>query len=52
MRFRPGQPAVPGAGRPKGSRNRITKRLIEEYEKGFRKVGADMLGNRCQGGPV
>jgi hypothetical protein len=34
---------MPGAGRPKGSRNRITKRLIEEYEKAFEKWGDKCL---------
>lgn len=43
MRFRPGQPPIPGAGRPKGSRNRVTKRLIDEYEAAFEKWGPACL---------
>jgi len=41
--FAPGNQISKGYGRPKGSRNRVTQRLIEEYEAAFEKYGPACL---------
>jgi hypothetical protein len=45
MRFQPGNQYIHNgkAGRPKGSRNRVSMRLIEAYEEAFEKWGEKCL---------
>jgi hypothetical protein len=52
MRFRPGQPPVPGAGRPLGAKNRLCKQFLNDLLEVWQEDGRAALRIAVREDPV